>query len=225
MARKQGRLLDAFLTIPGWLDWISRAWPLLLALGGAGAMGALASMTSWVNQWGPFAWGLVSLAAFLVLYGAFLLGVSISAKAAVARANAKFATSIIDTANINPLEVMFEKKRIQMRDFYHPFFRSHERTRFRNCEIYGPATVALQGSPTFDRSNFTDCDFVVVEEGGYSATIMVFDSPTFEHCEFYRVTFMVTPLDAKRLMDGLGPTMNIIAGRAALNAVMAEPNS
>ncbi|WP_370236468.1 hypothetical protein [Brevundimonas sp.] len=193
---KKGRALDAFLTIPGWLDWLAKAWPLLGALFGASALSWLASAAIWLNAYGPLAWGLVFLITFLVLYGIFLLGVHVTSKARERRVQSAYTERVVASATVNPLDRLFAGKRIDMRDFYHPFFKWHVRPTFRDSEVYGPANVALRGSPTFERCLFHDCEIVIVRPGVPAMGVIGLDSPVFEGSQLYRLTFFVTAEDA-----------------------------
>jgi hypothetical protein len=193
-----------FLSLPGWMDWLAKAWPLLAALGGAGVMSALARATVWLSAWGPIAWGGTFLAAFLALYGAFLAGVRVTARARETRAMARYTEMVAGNQSINPLDRLFERKRVNLSDFYHPFFKWHENPIFRHSEIFGPANLIVRGMPTFVHSNFNDCEYVIVKPGSKLTNVVGLDSPILENCDVYRVTFFLLPDDARRFAEAAG---------------------
>src|ERR1700680_485132 len=100
------------------VDFLIEKWPLILGGVGGTRMGFLARATDWMKTYGPVAWGAVGVGSFLLLVGA----IWVVAIAQRIRAQTLFARRREETAQINPLEDHFVKRRIKLFDFFHPFY-------------------------------------------------------------------------------------------------------
>ena len=185
--------LDVFVTLG---EWVTKIWPVIFAFFGGGGMTYLASLNPLLS---PLEWGLIGAATFMALYLGLMGGVALWSWAAAKRGIARLAVGMADTATVNPLDMFFEKKRIDLRDFDHPVFQIHKNTTFTDCEIFGGG-MAFYGAPHLTHINVTQCNIVVVKEGT-EATVPIFDSPRFIRCRLYRVTFYLTARDARGVVE------------------------
>lgn len=174
-----------------WADKISRYWQwakqakdiiqyliwLSTLIGGAGLMVYLGSITSWAVWLGPLGGALIAIGAMLLVSVAYYLWTL----ATTQRSMEAFAKAKIESKGISVLAPSHDHERINMADFYHPFFFATENVRFTDCELLGPATVAIFEGCTFQDGGFIDCEIVIVRSDrpikGVSA---------FRHCSFLR---------------------------------------
>lgn len=170
--------------------------PLLFGL----LMGYLAAATKWLNVYGPIAWGVAFLLGFLV-FGAGWWVVAIAQRVI---AQTRFARRREETAAINPLDDHFTRRRINLFDFFHPYYQSIKAAKFLDCELYGPAVIYPMAG-TFLNTNFNGCEAVIVKLHTSVIGATGFENCTFERCTFYRVTFLFTKenyLQMKQQLSG-----------------------
>ena len=185
------------------LEWV-------MSLSGGALMAYLSALSAWVNAWGPIGWGAIGILSFLILMLGISIGSYLRAGADSKRALAKFTESTLKTASVNVLLDNFASQRINLSDFYHPFFKSIKYAKFTKCEIFGPAMM-LPTQCTFDKILFQDCDVVIVNIPATAHTLTRFESCTFDQCSFYRITLFVSRDQAIEMQTAF-PAINIVAG-------------
>lgn len=170
---------------------------LAAALGSGGVMYYLASVTSWLNAWGPVAWGAAGILGFSVVLGVLMAWRVARAWAISREAMAKFTASATNAAAVNPLSKTFDSARINLLAFYHPFFQTTENAVIRDCEVYGPGAAYMLRTQLFD-CEFNDCEVVITRsEIAITGLTAAFRQTRFERTKFYRVTFYMNAETAR----------------------------
>ena len=125
-----------------WLvDHAIEHWATILSVIGGVVMTYLASISAWMNAYGPVAWGAVGLGSILVIsFIVFLFGYASAQFALYQYTKAKTVGS-----GTNVLSPTHQHERINLSDFCHPYFRATENARFEDCELMGPAYVGIDG--------------------------------------------------------------------------------
>jgi hypothetical protein len=179
--------LEPGITIGQWCwDRVAGNWPALVALVGGGGMSYLASVTSWVNRWGPVAWGATGLLSVLLIAGIYLVYGTARAKIGIA----KYIEKKIETSTVNVLAPSHVNERIELTQFYHPYLTPTEHARFENCDLMGPAYVAVTAS-TFDGCIMNDCQIVIVRPMAPVSSAILLKFCTFVRCRLYRVVWLM----------------------------------
>lgn len=173
----------------GWLlDQAVEHWPALISVAGGGLMTYLASISEWLAPYGPVAWGAVGLLTILLLALGYLLYGMARARTAVAY----YTTARASSSAINVLAPSHERERIDLADFFHPFYRPTEHVRFEGCELYGPAVILLDGC-NLDGPEMHDCEVVICAPNAKIMGGTHFRNCSFIRCRFYRVTLLMSP--------------------------------
>ncbi len=147
-------------------DKIPETWrtPITGSVVGAG-MSYLASITDWVQSWGPLGYGIIALLSAVVVFISISLFRYLMAGAAVRRATASATEKWKNIANtINPLDNEFSKKRIKLADLSHPMLVSVDNKTFVDCDLMGPANMFFSGSTNLSQVVFFNCDIIVAKE-------------------------------------------------------------
>jgi hypothetical protein len=159
---------------------------ILGALGLGGVSGWAAWATKPLSEYSPISWvgsGLLGVLLFVVVYWLWTsakLKSEQSKNAEEMRARARW---------VNPLESVFTNQRIDIDIFKSPAPDSATGKTFVNCDIYGPATVILNGHTTLDDGHFGFCDFVEVQAGCSIYNAVSVTDTTFRNCRIFYVTF------------------------------------
>ncbi|MEX2138229.1 MAG: hypothetical protein WD894_03155 [Pirellulales bacterium] len=178
---------------------ISHPVAVVSTVGGA-VMAYLAAATTWLSAYGPIAWGGAFLAAFILIGLAWwTIGVAESRY----HLN-RFIKRRALTADINPLDDHFTRRRIKLIDFFHPFYRPNQAVKFQDCELFGPAVIYLRTGVTFLHSELLSCEAVIVKPNSKVVGATVFESCTFERCKIYGVTFFLSKGDYLALTTLIG---------------------
>ena len=207
-----GYLGRRLASVERWLGRVHLAtWIIgLCSIGAAIVIAYAASITDWLRPWGPIGYIGVSIIGLLTLYivgsGSFFVYSSAKVRSALAR----YSDRQVQTLQINPLDNSFTKRRINLSDFFHPFGRPVGASTFQDCELFGPATIFLNGC-RFLNSGIHNCDILILNDNVDSFTAIRFDACIFERCHFYRATMFVTKDQAVQLRR-LIPEINIISG-------------
>lgn len=145
------------------------------------------AVSQFMQTYAPFSWAVAAVLAFFVSSSAMaLLGIYKSRKAM-----ADFEDKRSEAQSVNPKRETFTRERINLSDFYHPFFKPTVGVRFQDCDIFGPATIFLT-VPFVDAVEFQQCDFVVVTGNSGVHSAMHFDGCFFVRCRFFRIMVLVT---------------------------------
>jgi hypothetical protein len=223
MAHEPEGRLRRFLRIePGislvwWFyERVASVWKEIAALAGGGSLAWLGYAQHAIATWTPFHWVALFIATSLLIWLLLSLGSILRAIAYSKISSTRFMEIVAAANQLNPLRTEFRDEKINIGAFYHPFTVPNRKKSFRNCEIFGPGVVAMHGSPEIISCKFSDCDFVCVKPNTRSAAVIVFESPEFRACAFYRTTFFMLPNHLELLKAKA-------SGPENLNVVSFEP--
>jgi hypothetical protein len=181
--------LSALNTYTALIERFFRWAPLALGTLGVGAIsGWAASATTALAAYSPLSW-----------LGSGLLGVLLSAAVCWLWNNAKlryeqsknFEEMRTRTKWVNPLENVFIKQRIDIDIFKRPAPGTARGKTFVECDIYGPATIIVNGYTNLERASFGFCDFVEVMVNSPIYNAISFTDTTFRGCRFYYLTLLI----------------------------------
>jgi len=110
----------------------------------------------------------------------------------------------------NVLNPIHENERINLVDFYHPFYRPTENARFENCDLMGPAWINCDGCQ-FLHDGFFDCEIVIVRPDRPVGGASQFKFCTFTRSNFYRVTFLMNYESYKHFPDDFRAGIRVIS--------------
>lgn len=201
-----------FRTAWNWLiEQFIGYWPTIIAtFVGGGGMAYLASLTDWIKPLGPIAYGAVGLVSMLILSSSYwVFQVATSRK----QIN-KFASAIAERSSINVLSSFHESRQIRLYDFFHPFYMPTKAVHFRNCELFGPASIYLNDCSLND-AFLKACEVVLVRTDVPIVGAAAFEACTFSSCSFYRVTFLMKPETYQEMSGAIQkdlPVINIVVG-------------
>ena len=135
MLEKIQKFLDRFESRASLIFMLSQGGGVLV-IGGLSAY--FASISNWLDVYGPIGWWFAALTAILLsVFIVYIISV-IRLKFTLASANSKWKK---DVDYINPLDNEFTKRRINFIDLVHPVHRSISGKKFTDCELIGPARV------------------------------------------------------------------------------------
>lgn len=129
---------------------------------------------------------------------AFLGGRALLAKTRDWRADARIKERLTsDSSPFDPMQMVFQNKRLFLRDLAPPGRRIVTGKKFINCEIIGPGNlvVALRSShdkpyPVFNGNTFWDVDCIQVVPDVPSANAIIFPDCDFDGCNFYHLNLL-----------------------------------
>ena len=173
---------------------ISKAPTLGMAFLGAGGMTYLAKLSEPLNVYGPIVWGSIGLVCFLLI----CLSLAFVGLYLEKRSIANFTTKIVENASTNPLSPQHQNRKINLIDFFHPFYKPAEHVRFEKCDIMGPANLHSEGG-RFNNCAFHDCEIIIVREDRPIRGVVPLREPLFIDCHLYRVSFLM-PINQYRTL-------------------------
>ena len=184
---------DVASFVVGVLEKIVSNWTTLATYVGGGA---LMSALAWFQQLPPLYWGSCFFAG-LILVSFFRL---LNAATDQRKSMAKYAERHAQSSSINPLAKDFEDQQLNAHDFYHPYFQPRRNLVFRNCELFGPANLFINGDISFRTGCFFhECTAVIVKNNQSLTSAVFLRDVTFTDCNFYRLSILMTAHDAKAL--------------------------
>lgn len=208
---KRLSLVDSALSIGQWI-W-SKGAAFLASATGATLIGYLASATAWIDQWGPVAWGLIGLLAFVLLLWSIAGAQFWLATAKLKRAQARIAERSADTALINPLDSRYLDKRIALYDLRSPMGEPVAGRVFEKCELIGPAVIVLIGNSgpagSFQSNELFNVELVKVQDTAISAipNKIILSGCNVINCKIYNVLFLVPNSQIPLIDQGFGGTV------------------
>lgn len=174
-------------------------WPeILVSVIGGGGMAYLARASAWLAPYGPVAWGGVGILALLLIALAYFLTTAGTAR----RRLSTYVVTKGSASTVNVLAPVHQDERVELSDFYHPYFHPTESVRFEHCELLGPANVVFDGG-TISQSSLIDCEIVIVRADRPVKGASLFRNCLIVRSRLYRVTLLMNH-DTYR---GLAPDM------------------
>lgn len=179
------------------LDRIESRLALWSIIAGSGVVGGLtafvAGITDWMRPYAPFSWWAAGMGGALVT--AFLAwGIALFRNALIRGSAVKKWQRQVD--QINPLDPEFTRRRIRLADLMHPVRKEIKNKRFIDCELIGPANIALIDHVNMNGTGFIGCDIIVANPNTQILTvaplrnITVLDG-TIENCTIFIPESMV----------------------------------
>ncbi len=104
-------------------------------------MAYLANLTAWISAYGPVAWGFVGLIKFATVIGLYWVWSYSNRLQAITRLYEERER----TTAVNPLDGVFNKRRLRLIDFFDPFYQPISTARFTDCQLHGPANMFAMG--------------------------------------------------------------------------------
>jgi hypothetical protein len=166
-------------------------WSILQGSGilSVGAISAwIASATAWLDAYGTIGWW------FAGLVGAILAALALMGFAGLRYLWAK-ASAIHEwkkqVNSVNPLENDFTKLRLRFVDLANPIGNDIGYKRFTDCELMGPANIALAQEGVMDSVRFQDCDVVAVKEKAHVNNVIVIHNSRLINCVIWKCTVFI----------------------------------
>ena len=185
-----GRLKRSIQVLWAWgWDWVIDHWPtLIVTIVGGGGMTYLATVSQWLNAYGPVAWGaaaLVGLLASAAIYWLVALARLKSAQGTYVPLQYKPGESI------NPLDTVFDKKRIKIQDLIDPVTQQVSDKVFTGCDLVGPANILLF-SGSYTDGEFIHCNCVLVNKKSIKPlTVTRLENVTMIKCRVISATIFI----------------------------------
>jgi hypothetical protein len=194
-------------------DWIVEHWPTLFAaLFGGGGMTYLSIITGWIEPWGPVGWGAIGLSSFLISLIAIAIVYYIFAVAKQRSVQSDYVRRQLDAGRINVLSQVYQRERISVSQFFHPFFRKLKQVRFENCDLMGPCNIIVHGS-FIDNCEFIDCEIIIARPDRPIKSAVIFEGCHFVNTRVFLVTLILPFTEYNRLSEKMKGITVISDGR------------
>lgn len=179
---------------------------ILLILVPGGGMAALAAFSNWLAAYGPVSYGAIGIfTSFLMAIAYVLYGIG-----ARHLAQKNYLEAKTTSKEVNVLAKIFQSLKINLSDFYHPFYAFTENARFEDCHLMGPINLSVQGG-THNACGYVDCEIVIVRADRRVTGITAFKHAFFINCRFYRVTFMMNVQEYQALPDAMKMGIKVVS--------------
>lgn len=191
-----------------WLvDQLIERWPVILtAILGGGGFAYLASVSAFFMAYGPIVLGAVGLLAVLAIGAAVaMLGFGRNRLA-----YAQYLRSKGLAQGTNVLSPTHTHERIQLHDFYHPFFKPTENVRFEQCDLMGPGNIYLSGC-TLLHCAFIECEIVIVRPDRAVTGAMQFKFCTLVRSRLFRATLVMNIEEYMKLPDDIRAGVRVVS--------------
>lgn len=185
---------------------IENSGAIITALFGGGIMTYLFAISEFLKPYAPFSYGVVfilTLISMSILFAIFAWAKCKYVLSYYAKHKAK-------TYAVNVLSPIHENERIDLMNFYHPFFKSTENARFENCELYGPG-IFFPDHCQFIGGGVTDCDIVIGRGDRGAIGIIGFRHCSFVNCFIYRTTWFMNHETYKNLPPQIKKNLRVIS--------------
>lgn len=177
-------------------------WPFLSALIGGGVMTYATTVQDWMLT-NPVS------SAVLIIGTMVIVGLAVArirlwvSRRDVEKANERYIAGRTNGSLVNPMDVIFEGRRIDFRDMTRPLTDEVRNKTFRRCQIVGPTNVILMGSTNLAGQSGIACDAVYCDNLVHVSNAIRLTDCDFRDCEFFNVTFMVGPEDYERFSHAI----------------------
>lgn len=194
------------------VEWlIDKFWPIAWVAFGSSLTAYFSYVTDWLSRLGP----IVYLVA--VFLGGYLsLGIYyLVQKTMRAKIENEFAKKALSNNSANPLSSSFDKQVVKIPDFYSPYYITHKKKTFNNCQIIGPGNVLLGGS-VLQYGDFRECQIVILNHNPKMRlfNVTAFEDCSFINCQIINITILMTkenyaqlPPDAKQYVPVISGTI------------------
>jgi hypothetical protein len=184
------------------IDRIRENWIFIVGTAGSGGfMTYLAAITKWLEPWGPIGWGVIGLGSIIITNLGIAIAFYIYAVAKQRSVQLRYIESKIGSSSANILAPIHHNERINLVDFFHPFYKPTKQVRFENCDLMGPSNILIAGC-MFDGCNFVDCETVIVLPDSQLRGVTFFEGCHFVNSRLYRCTLFM-PMETYRTFPDL----------------------
>ena len=146
-------------------------------------------MIDWISEYGPVAWGAVVLVSALLIAMTFALMAWYKRTQVRTLYDAKLLESGLF---INPLDNVFERKRIFINDFVLPSHRIIQNKTFIDCDLIGPGTIYFRTMNQVQPIREPRVDIVWLSPTAVFYNGFIFDNCIFRNCSFQRITIFAS---------------------------------
>lgn len=192
-----------------WTGRIATAWtflgPIVPGTAAAIVIGAAATSVSWISNFGFLGISCAALLAFFLGSASFALIGRGKLWRAIAAKKARLSQH---SSPFDPMETIFQNKRIMVTDLVNPYDQIVLGKKFINCEIIGPANLlVIFSNAKFMRNNFADSDAVEIRDNAIPQNAIAFANCDFEGCRFFKVS-MLFQSSSRKAADQLISNLN-----------------
>lgn len=157
-----------------------------LSLGAGGLVSYLAAITDWMKPWGPLGLGMCFVAvAFITVCGYWIY-----AKAKFLAFQNRMAKQFTERNMVSAAQDEFKNSRINISDFFSPYYTVLQRKRFDKCQIWGPAQIYFPEGAVLQKCVLQQVQVVIVSAKIVSG-VTVFVNPIFTECDMCNLTWMM----------------------------------
>lgn len=193
MAWESGHDVSMWERLQKLLDRIESRAALWGVIGGSSVVavvtGYLSRTVTWINDnLGAFGWWVAALLGALLFAVIFLLIAWARAKLVTVKAVRRWEQQ---SDEVNPLATEFSQKRIKLSDLANPLVPVIESKRFTDCELLGPANIAVRGSFSAYGAALVDCDIVCVRDNVPLHNVLWMKDTDIVRGKVVRCTFFV----------------------------------
>lgn len=103
---------------------------------------------------------------------------------------------------INPLDVVFQNRRILISDLLPPIGFDVTGKTFINCEIIGPANIVLSGHGSMSGCGGAMVDAVLARENALIQNGTQFLNCNFQNCNLFKITFIIPEGGYEKFLAG-----------------------
>jgi hypothetical protein len=180
--------------------------PILIGLVGVWGVGFwTASITNWLNRYGPAGWVLFGLIivvlCILILFIIGLLSITIM-KFILYRNRAT------NTSAINPIDSVFENKRINLLELSDPVTRTIIGKTFIGCQLVGNSSIFFNDTHFNDGFQTYGCDFISIDgqpgEKLEPNNLVIVNHCIFRKCTFYELVMIFARNQKTAMSQELG---------------------
>jgi hypothetical protein len=173
-----------------WLgDFAIEHWPSITIVGISSVMTYLASVAEALAPYGWLAWGVVGIATAFVITLVFVM----AAWAKKIRVRAKYDSLLLDQGSlVNPMDGVFERKRILLSAFALPSHPYIENKTFINCDFIGPANIYFLAGNAAQEIRAPRFDAVWLAPTAQFFNGYTFKNCVFRNCSFQRITMFAS---------------------------------
>ncbi|MGS4887503.1 hypothetical protein [Roseibium sp. MB-4] len=153
------------------------------------------SISRWADQFGLAVTGGVGIFSTLIIMLAIARIRLWNTRRSVEKANERLVIARTNTSSINPLDVVFTNKRINLNEMTRPLTNNVNGKTFVQCQIVGPVNVLLVASTHLAGPKGIACEAVYIDNTVWPSNVIQLIDCDFRDCEFFNVTFLVRDTD------------------------------
>jgi hypothetical protein len=172
-------------------SWAS-LWAYLATAGVVGLVTAwLASLSTWIGQYGAIGWWTAFLVAVLFVAIVFAVASWALTKWEYWSALRQWRAKVSD---FNPLAPTFNLQRLKFADLAHPTTKRILNKTFTDCELLGPANLVFAGRLNLHSNMFMHCDMIMLrQDRNAPRNAIVLENADLTRCKIFDCTVLFPP--------------------------------